>query len=183
MAVDNDIPEHDSTSVHVAVRVRPQSAKEKLAMSQICTTVAPNAPQIILGKDSCFTFDCVFNINSNQEQIFQTLAKPLIDGCMSGYNATILAYGQVGARISLFIFQTGSGKTYTMGTGFDLGSPNLDAGIIPRAVQYLFSKISQCRSQAAAKHEPVPEFKVVAQFLELYNEELVDLLDSDKVGF
>ncbi|KAF6779862.1 hypothetical protein AHF37_00633 [Paragonimus kellicotti] len=138
-------------------------------MSQICATVAPNAPQIILGKDSCFTFDCVFNINSNQEQIFQTLAKPLIDGCMSGYNATILAYGQ-----------TGSGKTYTMGTGFDLGSPNLDAGIIPRAVQYLFSKISQCRSQAAAKHEPVPEFKVVAQFLELYNEELVDLLDSDK---
>ncbi|KAF7232565.1 hypothetical protein EG68_09166 [Paragonimus skrjabini miyazakii] len=169
MAVDNDISENDSTSVHVAVRVRPQSAKEKLAMSQICATVAPNAPQIILGKDSCFTFDCVFNINSNQEQIFQTLAKPLIDGCMSGYNATILAYGQ-----------TGSGKTYTMGTGFDFGSPNLDAGIIPRAVQYLFSKISQCRSQAAAKHEPVPEFKVVAQFLELYNEELVDLLDSDK---
>ncbi|KAA3676587.1 kinesin family member 4/21/27 [Paragonimus westermani] len=156
MAVDNDTSENDSTSVRVAVRVRPQSSKEKLAMSQICTTVAPNTPQIILGKDSCFTFDCVFNIHSNQEQIFQSLAKPLIDGCMSGYNATILAYGQ-----------TGSGKTYTMGTGFDLGSPNLDAGIIPRAVQYLFSRISQCRSQAAAKHEPVPEFKVVAQFLEV----------------
>ncbi|CAL8106522.1 unnamed protein product [Calicophoron daubneyi] len=168
MAVEN-ASESDSTSVHVAVRVRPQSAKEKLAMNQICTAVASNAPQLMLGKDSSFTFDYVFNIHSTQEQIFQTLAKPLIDGCMNGYNATILAYGQ-----------TGSGKTYTMGTGFDMSSGHHQAGIIPRAVQYLFASIAESRAQAAAKHEPVPEFKVVAQFLELYNEELVDLLDADR---
>ncbi|OON22728.1 kinesin motor domain protein, partial [Opisthorchis viverrini] len=138
-------------------------------MSQICTSVLPNAPQIVLGKDSSFTFDYVFNINSAQDTIFNTLARPLIDGCLNGYNATILAYGQ-----------TGSGKTYTMGTGFDLTASNQDAGIIPRAVQYLFARISQCRAEAADKHQPVPEFKVVAQFLELYNEELVDLLDADR---
>ncbi|KAG5450077.1 Kinesin-like protein kif21a, variant 2 [Clonorchis sinensis] len=169
MAVDDASTENDSTSVHVAVRVRPQSAREKLEMSQICTSVLPNAPQIVLGKDSSFTFDYVFNINSAQDTIFNTLARPLIDGCLNGYNATILAYGQ-----------TGSGKTYTMGTGFDLTASNQDAGIIPRAVQYLFARISQCRAEAADKHQPVPEFKVVAQFLELYNEELVDLLDADR---
>lgn len=75
---------------------------------------------------------------------------------MSGYNATILAYGQ-----------TGSGKTYTMGTGFELGTGHTDAGIIPRAVQYLFASVAHRRAQAAARHEPVPEFKVVAQFLEV----------------
>ncbi|KAA0192842.1 Kinesin protein, partial [Fasciolopsis buskii] len=51
---------------------------------------------------------------------------------------------------------------------------------IPRAVQYLFASVAHRRAQAAARHEPVPEFKVVAQFLELYNEELVDLLDGDR---
>ncbi|TPP66401.1 Kinesin protein [Fasciola gigantica] len=169
MAVDGSSQESDATCVNVAVRIRPQSSKEKLSMNQICTSVAQSAPQIILGKDSSFMFDYVFNTNSTQDQIFQALAKPLIDGCMNGYNATILAYGQ-----------TGSGKTYTMGTGFELGIGHTDAGIIPRAVQYLFASVANHRAQAAARHEPVPEFKVVAQFLELYNEELVDLLDGDR---
>ncbi|KAH8871452.1 Kinesin-like protein KIF21A [Schistosoma japonicum] len=160
----------DSTSVRVAVRIRPQSAKEKAGMNHICTTVAPNEPQIIIGKDATFTYDHVFNMNSCQDHIFQTLAKPLIDGCMDGYNATIIAYGQ-----------TGSGKTYTMGTGFDFSCNHTDAGIVPRAVQYLFTSVARRRAEAAAKQQPVPEFKVVAQFLELYNEELVDLLDSEKI--
>ncbi|VDP45566.1 unnamed protein product [Schistosoma curassoni] len=162
----------DSTSVRVAVRIRPQSAKEKAGMNHICTTVASNEPQIVIGKDATFTYDHVFNMNACQDHIFQTLAKPLIDGCMDGYNATIIAYGQ-----------TGSGKTYTMGTGFDFNCSHTDAGIIPRAVQYLFTSVSKRRAEAAAKQQPVPEFKVVAQFLELYNEELVDLLDSEKVSF
>ncbi|CAH8554359.1 unnamed protein product [Heterobilharzia americana] len=160
----------DSTSVRVAVRIRPQSTKEKAGMNHICTTVTPNEPQIVIGKDANFTYDHVFNMNTSQDYIFQTLAKPLIDGCMDGYNATIIAYGQ-----------TGSGKTYTMGTGFDIGCDHTDAGIVPRAVQYLFASVARRRAEAAARKQPVPEFKVVAQFLELYNEELVDLLDSEKV--
>ncbi|CAH8855280.1 unnamed protein product [Trichobilharzia szidati] len=160
----------DSTSVRVAVRIRPQSAKEKAEMNHICTTVIPNNAQIVIGKDATFTYDHVFNINTPQDCVFQTLAKPLVDGCMDGYNATIIAYGQ-----------TGSGKTYTMGTGFDIGCSHADVGLIPRAVQYLFACITKRRAEAATKKEPVPEFKVVAQFLELYNEELVDLLDSERV--
>ncbi|CAH8582097.1 unnamed protein product [Heterobilharzia americana] len=68
-----------------------------------------------------------------------------------------------------------------MGTGFDIGCDHTDAGIVPRAVQYLFASVARRRAEAAARKQPVPEFKVVAQFLELYNEELVDLLDSEKV--
>lgn len=54
-----------------------------------------------------------------------------------------------------------------MGTGFDINCSHTEAGIIPRAVQYLFTGIAQRRAEAAYNNLPVPEFKVVAQFLEV----------------
>ncbi|UYV60220.1 KIF21B [Cordylochernes scorpioides] len=74
--------------------------------------------------------------------------------CFSGFNATVLAYGQ-----------TGSGKTYTMGTGLQA------EGIIPRAVRHLFLALEERRSK---------ESVVTIQFIELYNEEIVDLLNPFK---
>ncbi|VEL18070.1 unnamed protein product [Protopolystoma xenopodis] len=53
-----------------------------------------------------------------------------------------------------------------MGTSFDSSYSDCESGIIPRAVQYLFSCISEVRSNASTNKLPVPEFKVVAQFLE-----------------
>lgn len=49
-------------------------------MCQICTLVTPGEPQIVLGKDKAFTFDCVFDLNSNQEEIYLNCCKELIDG-------------------------------------------------------------------------------------------------------
>jgi len=62
------------------VRIRPQLAKERIDMCQICTSVTPGEPQIIIGKDKAFTFDYVFDLNSGQENIFNTCAKELIEG-------------------------------------------------------------------------------------------------------
>ena len=80
--------------------------------------------------------------------------------------------------------QTGSGKTYTMGTGFEVSSMTKDhwesKGIIPRAVDHLYSEISIRQNAAREKGEPVPEFKITAQFLELYNEDIIDLLTEDR---
>lgn len=73
------------------------------------------------------------------------------------------------------IFQTGSGKTYTMGTGFEYDSSQEGQGIIPRAVTYLFSEIEKiCKEKSAEK----VDFKVQVNFVELYNEEVVDLLSQ-----
>lgn len=88
--------------------------------------------------------------------------------CLEGYNATIVAYGQ-----------TGSGKTYTMGTSFTIKDEN-ENGIIQRAVDHLFRGIAERQEAAKCAGQPVPEFKVTAQFLELYNEEIIDLLSDDK---
>ncbi|XP_077691312.1 kinesin-like protein KIF21A isoform X4 [Eretmochelys imbricata] len=159
----------DESSVRVAVRIRPQLAKEKIEGCHICTSVTPGEPQVFLGKDKAFTFDYVFNIDSQQEEIYDQCVEKLIEGCFEGYNATVFAYGQ-----------TGAGKTYTMGTGFDVNIMEDEQGIISRAVKHLFKCIEE-KKQAAIKQElPSPEFKVNAQFLELYNEEVLDLFDTTR---
>lgn len=64
-------------------------------MCRICTQVTPNEPQIVLGTDKAFTYDYVFDVNSTQSEIYQQCVERLVDGAMKGYNATVLAYGQV----------------------------------------------------------------------------------------
>ncbi|XP_022237698.1 kinesin-like protein KIF21A isoform X2 [Limulus polyphemus] len=157
------------TSVKVAVRIRPQVSREIIDMCHICTSVSAGDPQVWLGKDKAFTFDSVFDMPTLQEDVYNTCVKNLIDGCFEGYNATVFAYGQ-----------TGSGKTYTMGTGFDLNLNAEERGIVPRAVEHLFRVIHERQQEAREKGEPPPEFKVTTQFMELYNEEIIDLLDAAK---
>ncbi|KAM4882946.1 kinesin-like protein KIF21A isoform 7-T7 [Thomomys bottae] len=157
----------DESSVRVAVRIRPQLAKEKIEGCHICTSVTPGEPQVFLGKDKAFTFDYVFDIDSQQEQIYYQCIEKLIEGCFEGYNATVFAYGQ-----------TGAGKTYTMGTGFDVNILEEEQGIIARAVKHLFKSIEEKKHIAIKNGLPPPDFKVNAQFLELYNEEVLDLFDT-----
>ncbi|KAM6437074.1 kinesin-like protein KIF21A isoform 4-T4 [Liasis olivaceus] len=159
----------DESSVRVAVRIRPQLAKEKIEGCHICTSVTPGEPQVFLGKDKAFTFDYVFDIESQQEEIYLQCIEKLIEGCFEGYNATVFAYGQ-----------TGAGKTYTMGTGFDVNIMEDEQGIIPRAVKHLYKCIEEKKHAAIKQGLPPPEFKVNAQFLELYNEEILDLFDSTR---
>lgn len=78
---------------------------------------------------------------------------------MQGYNGTIFAYGQ-----------TGSGKTYTM-FGPESSSGHKDLGIIPRACTSLFDQIRSCKDST--------EFIIKCSFLEIYREEIKDLLKPD----
>ncbi|KZS05819.1 Kinesin-like protein [Daphnia magna] len=165
----------DSTSVRVAVRIRPQSAREVIDMCRTCTTVTPSEPQVILGADKAFTYDYVFDMDCGQVHIYNTCVRHLIEGCLQGYNATVLAYGQ-----------TGSGKTYSMGTGLEadqqLCAMSDNVGILPRSVHHLFTGIEMLREEAIQNGQTPPEFRVQAQFLELYNEEIIDLLEPTTRG-
>ncbi|CDQ86198.1 unnamed protein product [Oncorhynchus mykiss] len=106
-------------------------------------------------------------MDSCQDSIYASCTEKLIEGCFEGYNATIFAYGQ-------------ASKTYTMGTGFDVNIGEEELGIIPRAVSHLFRGIEERQQTAKEQGRPVPEFKINAQFLELYNEEVLDLFDSTR---
>lgn len=111
----------------------------------------------------------MFDIDSQQEQIYTQCIEKLIEGCFEGYNATVFAYGQ-----------TGAGKTYTMGTGFDVNIIEEEQGIISRAVKHLFKSIEEKKHASIKNGLPSPDFKVNAQFLELYNEEVLDLFDTTR---
>lgn len=54
-----------------------------------------------------------------------------------------------------------------MGTGFDKNIPEVEIGIIPRAVDHLFRGIEERCRTAQEKNEPTPDFKVNAQFMEV----------------
>ena len=91
-----------------------------------------------------------------------------LQSALDGYNVCVFAYGQ-----------TGSGKTFSMGTGFDMGIQPAQLGIIPRAVRHLFDGITSRVEEAKENNMKPPEFKVSAQFMELYNEEIIDLFDNN----
>ncbi|CAO0803432.1 unnamed protein product [Mucor circinelloides] len=151
-----------STAVRVALRVRPLTQKEQLSNCTECISFIPNQPQILIGKDHSFTYDYVFDTNSIQQSIYETSVVPLAEKFVDGFNATILAYGQ-----------TGSGKTFSMGTALDEHTDSDQQGVVPRFIYDLFNRL-QDKKQA----QKLQEFQVFVSFLELYNEDFVDLLNA-----
>lgn len=127
--------------------------------------------QVQIGTHS-FTFDHVYgSTGSPSSAMFEECIAPLVDGLFQGYNATVLAYGQVKLAqltlnmlfhplyfaVDIFnLLQTGSGKTYTMGTGFRDGC---QTGIIPQVMNVLFSKIETLKHQT--------EFQLHVSFIEV----------------
>jgi kinesin family protein 4/21/27 len=153
-------------NVRVAVRVRPLCARERLAGSNEVISLGNDGVSVVAAPDRQFTFDSVFGADIGQDVVFGELAKPLVEYFVDGFNCTILAYGQ-----------TGSGKTFTMGTGLE-GLDELTVGIIPRAVQQLVGRLEQVFNGASGTAESGEFFELYVSFLELYNEEIVDLLSS-----
>ena len=100
-----------------------------------------------------FTFDTVYDHVTKQEDIFNESAYPIIDNVFEGYNGTIFAYGQ-----------TGTGKSHTMSGLLD---DPINWGIIPRSFETIFKTIN-CDSKK--------QFLVRVSYLEIYNEEIYDLL-------
>lgn len=117
-----------------------------------------------------FNYDFIAEESVSQETIFHKIAQPIADSWLEGYNGTIFAYGQ-----------TGSGKTYTIqGPGFDdvclVEQSDGDRGIIPRSFEYMFNKLDQMMEEET--EESKFEYLVRTSYLEIYNEQIMDLLNS-----
>ena len=107
-----------------------------------------------------YHFDKVFSPAADQSIIYEDVVSPVLKEMLTGYNCTIFAYGQ-----------TGTGKTYTMSGDMTdtLGLLSDAAGIIPRVLYSLFSKIETDQMECSVK----------CSFIELYNEELRDLISPE----
>uniref|UniRef100_A0A8C7TK34 Kinesin-like protein n=1 Tax=Oncorhynchus mykiss TaxID=8022 RepID=A0A8C7TK34_ONCMY len=146
-----------SIPVRVALRCRPLVAKEINEGCQTCLTFVPGEPQVVVGTEKAFTYDFVFDPTTEQEEVFNSAVSPLLYGLFKGYHATVLAYGQ-----------TGSGKTFSMGGTYTSAQENEPTvGVIPRVVRMIF--------QEREKHTDC-EVSLTVSYLEIYNEEILDLL-------
>lgn len=158
-------------NIQVVVRCRPRNGKEVKECSPSVVKCQPAKREIVVKHDiantsslssstKTFTFDRVFAPDTKQIDVYRSVVVPILDEVLMGYNCTIFAYGQ-----------TGTGKTYTMEGERSQDNCSWEedpsAGIIPRTMHQLLEKLN---SQTDC------EFSVRVSFLEIYNEELFDLL-------
>lgn len=148
----------DVDNVRVAVRIRPLVPSERDRGCQEAVERVGDSSQVIVNRSDTFTFNYVFDTRDTQEYIYEVIVTGLLDKFFSGFNATILAYGQ-----------TGSGKTHTMGTAFG-GELDENAGVIPRIMRDIFERIKNLANEC--------DFVVKCSFMELYQEQLYDLLSD-----
>ncbi|XP_058556929.1 kinesin-like protein KIF28P [Neofelis nebulosa] len=174
------MPMPRTDSVTVAVRVRPFSQREKNSGSKCVISMHSRTTTTIQDPKNpehrkTFTFDLAYWSHdgfqkdkdgvfistdpsskfASQKDVFHDLGRGILDSTWQGYNATLLAYGQ-----------TGSGKSYSM---VGLGA---NKGIIPNVCEELF--------QAIEERERNQEYQVTFSMLEIYNEQIRDLLSRTK---
>ncbi|CAK7325416.1 unnamed protein product [Dovyalis caffra] len=155
--------ENDHGRVRVAVRLRPRNAEELILDADFndCVELLPELKRLKLKKNNwsseSYRFDEVFTETASQKRVYEVVAKPVVESVLSGYNGTIMAYGQ-----------TGTGKTHTVGKlGKDDAS---ERGIMVRALEDVLAST-------------VPDSDVVeVSYLQLYMESIQDLLAPEKIN-
>ena len=189
----------ESSNILVVVRCRPMSEAERRAREEDVVSVVDGAQVIVRDpghtavndmrkarvRDRLFAFDHAFAQQAPSERVYALTTRFLIDGVVAGFNATVFAYGA-----------TGSGKTYTM-----LGSretPGLMVltlrdlyGAIERATRASAEEAEAARAQARApsagpkrgggRGARLParlEYRVSLSYVEVYNENIRDLLSD-----
>ncbi|GFN98764.1 kinesin-like protein [Plakobranchus ocellatus] len=150
--------------VKVVVRCRPINEKETaeghkrvVEMDVKRGVVEVNNPKAPSEQPKKFTFDSVYDWNSKQRDLYDETFYELVDSVLQGFNGTIFAYGQ-----------TGTGKTHTMQ---GIKSNREEWGVIPNSFEQIFQHISQSQNQ---------QYLVRASYLEIYQEEIRDLLSKDQ---
>jgi centromeric protein E len=152
-------------NIIVAVRFRPLSDHEKILQTESCRQqkqrnedlwkilLSPYNTVFNNQTKAIYKYDHIFTEDSCNFDVFETIAKPYTKSFLEGTNLTIFAFGQ-----------TSSGKTYTM------RGCQSNPGIIPLTIENIFNSIESFRS----------EYKISVSYLEVYNEQINDLLDINK---
>ena len=153
-------------------------------------------------RNQTYTFDHVFPSSTPQIDLYERCVTPLVHSCIEGYNATVLAYGQTGSGKTHTILGTSTGEID------DVEGTRSNEGVIPRALKQIFNGLESLQYeiiqsetlrdedvsfgddigmdsrvkqilQSSNSDNPVPfEYQVKIQFLEVYGEEIRDLLTT-----
>lgn len=145
--------------IKVAVRVRPLLNIKTEMNTEDILKVDQNAASILAQTYTNiqqFAYDYAFPKDCTQLEVYEQSAKEIIDSFLEGYNGTIFAYGQ-----------TGSGKTYTM---YGIGDGPI-RGILPRSISQVFDYVE--------RHKPDTLFDITASYVQIYEDKILDLLNTD----
>lgn len=152
--------DESGVNLTVAVRVRPLSAGEQAKKLSKVLSTSGNRVLVTCGAggrsalDRSFTFDRTFGPYATQREVFEYTVRPVVEEAIAGFNCTVFAYGQ-----------TGTGKTWTIEGSLQ---DEEQAGIVPRAARAIYNALDD------------KDFSVRVSCLEVYNEELADLLAADE---
>ncbi|NXA81567.1 KIF6 protein, partial [Thryothorus ludovicianus] len=153
-------------TIRVYARVKPPGRRQQAGIYSVDNEEPLPSLEITVPRDLAdgfinnkresykFKFQKIFDQEVKQDVIFDSIAKPVAECVLAGYNGTIFAYGQ-----------TGSGKTFTITGGAERYN---DRGIIPRTLSYIFDQLQKDSSKVYTTH---------VSYLEIYNECGYDLLD------
>uniref|UniRef100_A0A8C9S2X4 Kinesin-like protein n=1 Tax=Scleropages formosus TaxID=113540 RepID=A0A8C9S2X4_SCLFO len=159
------------SGVQVALRIRPLSDAEQEESASVVAHRVDEQMVVLMdpmedpddvlranrSREKTYMFDVAFDCSATQEEVYRATTKGLIEGLISGFNATVFAYGP-----------TGCGKTYTM-----LGT-DTEPGIYVRTLNDLFRAIEETSDDM--------QYSVSMSYLEIYNEMIRDLLNPSS-GF
>lgn len=153
--------DQEDCRIVVAVRCRPLLDREKENDAKIVVSMQDNETTIshnstvhkFVYEHSFWSCDPSHSNFSDQQRVYEVLAKPLIDVALKGFNTCLLAYGQ-----------TSSGKSHSM-----MGDEK-SQGIIPRFCIDFFRRIANLSDDIRTKIE--------LSFYEIYNEKIHDLFDD-----
>lgn len=150
--------------VQVVIRCRPLSKKEKANNNRRIVEMNTKTGELEVmhptnadEPSKKFTFDGVYDWTTEQANMYEGTARNIVNNVIEGYNGTVFAYGQ-----------TGTGKTFSME---GIISDDKMRGVIPRAFYQVFEHIEVSTDT---------EFLVRASFIEIYNEEVFDLLTENR---
>nr|AMS24214.1 kinesin 5a protein [Marsilea vestita] len=161
-----DRSDRGTVNVQVLLRCRPLCDDEIRNNDPYVVHCDEERSEVIVSSklfDRTFTFDRVYGPETEQKDLYDESIANIVNDVLEGFNCTIFAYGQ-----------TGTGKTYTM-EGLLRNSKDAEelpagAGIIPRALQQIYNALESQRM----------DYSMKATYLEIYNEEITDLLAPDE---
>ncbi|PHU10070.1 Kinesin-1-like protein PSS1 [Capsicum chinense] len=153
------------SSMKVCVLFRPLNSKELSEFGDAVSVQGINSDSFIIKDEKEqefeFTFDRVFYQGSEQADIYEFLALPIVQGAVDAINGTIITYGQ-----------TGAGKTYSMEGPSIVDCENKKKGLLQRVVDGLFDAI--------VNSEKPSKYTIKLSMVEIYMEKVRDLFDLSK---
>lgn len=163
---DEKDAQQDANKVQIVIRLRPlEAAAAADAESAECFRVLSDVSLLAqppktsqsyrsTGTATSFHFSRIFRPETQQTELFEATTRPVLDAALRGKSGLVFAYGV-----------TNSGKTYTI-------SGTTEApGVLPQALQYVMNELPRRKEEDAQ-----PVTRVTATYLEIYNENVYDLL-------